>query len=648
MAAALPLDVRPDELVEKIPPKVRSICQLDPGWALAHSVRGGTSDPLAVIAETPWWPVVPAGAPAEFVGRLWRYSVAVSNTARTLAREAEDRDPEGVARAGLLCRLGAWAVAAVDPEWLCGWWREPSKGRRREREVAELGTDLDDLGRRLAERWGCEPLVIDAAWLTGVQGTALEGIAAEPARLRFILEACQWADRTPWALGPDEPHDGVPSEPRSRILVAEVQARTASAFIAGDATPYEERMTRQNARLRLLLGQARDERDRDERVIQALASSESTVSPEDWAAQAAMVWCTEPGVSAARVVWAGEMDRAKSSAASVPSDLPENPNIAGSPRENPRPPALVLPLRARGQTHAIVQLWTDHAEAVANLPHAGSRVHLAWQTWCAMVADRASHEERLQRTVAIARDRIDGEGDRLHESKMAALAEFAGGSGHELNNPLAVIVGRAQLLLARTDDPETARSLRIILSQAARAHRILRDLMFVARPQPARPRSCRPAEIVRASVRDFQEECTARGIRLLSEIADSPPTAVFDPDGLRHLAEILLRNAVQATPSGGKIVVRTSVQGDELTWSFHDSGKGIAPQEAEHLFDPFFCGRQAGRGLGLGLPRAARIVSQAGGRMRWTTTPGHGAIFHVHLPIARLAQAPVLPAKPSA
>ena len=52
-----------------------------------------------------------------------------------------------------------------------------------------------------------------------------------------------------------------------------------------------------------------------------------------------------------------------------------------------------------------------------------------------------------------------------------------------------------------------------------------------------------------------------------------------------------------------------------------------------HLFDPFYCGRQAGRGLGLGLPRAARIVAQAGGEIRWHSTPGQGTIFHVHIPL---------------
>jgi signal transduction histidine kinase len=101
-----------------------------------------------------------------------------------------------------------------------------------------------------------------------------------------------------------------------------------------------------------------------------------------------------------------------------------------------------------------------------------------------------------------------------------------------------------------------------------------------------------------------------------------------------------MRNAIDATPSGGKILVRSSTQVDELSWSFGDSGKGITPHEASHLFDPFYCGRQAGRGLGLGLPRAARIVEQARGRLQWTSHPGQGSAFQVNLPLFPHTNAP--------
>src|SRR4029077_6355054 len=206
--------------------------------------------------------------------------------------------------------------------------------------------------------------------------------------------------------------------------------------------------------------------------------------------------------------------------------------------------------------------------------------------WASLLADRARLERRLQAVVASFRKQVATEEARLSQGKLDALGEVPAGAGPELNNPLAVIVGRAQLLLARTDDPEVTRSLRIILSQAQRTHRILRDLMFVARPRAPRPRSCRPFEVLGSLLREFERDCGARGVRLVCELGDSVSATWADPEALGHLAEILLRNALQATPAGGTIHVRSFRHREELIWSFSDTGKGIVADVAAHLFDP--------------------------------------------------------------
>ena len=234
--------------------------------------------------------------------------------------------------------------------------------------------------------------------------------------------------------------------------------------------------------------------------------------------------------------------------------------------------------------------------------------------------------------------------------KLDALAEFAAGAGHELNNPLAVIVGRAQLLLARETDPQASRSLRAIMGQAKRAHRILRDLMYVARPPEPRPRSCQPDEVVRACLRDLKPEAEARGVRLVEEPRDGgPPTRTWtDPDALRHLVETLLRNALEATPRGGTVTVSIGSDAGVLRGSIQDNGRGIGALEGPHLFDPFFCGRQAGRGLGLGLPRIARMIALSHGELRWHSTPGQGTLFQFTLPQAAPPPPALEPRDPSA
>jgi signal transduction histidine kinase len=437
----------------------------------------------------------------------------------------------------------------------------------------------------------------------------------------------------------------MPSDPRLRILIAEVQSRTGGAFGDSDATTYEERITRQNAKLRLRLTATACARSSSERFLRTLADSLPDETAEEWTERAAKSWCSEPEVTTARVVWVESTGKTAGERTEAPPRITDG--AAPASVCDRRPPSLVLPLSIHGRTKARLELWCDPRQPELERRLASSAEHGAWQAWATKLIDRALLERRMQSLTAALRNVVETEDARLRQQKLAALAEFAAGAGHEINNPLAVVVGRAQLLLTRSEDPEITRSLQIILDQALRAHRILRDLIFVARPPILRRRRCRPAEILQICLRGFQSECETRGIRLIVEVGDSDANMVADPEALNHLAQIMLRNAIQATPNGGKIEVRSSIRDDELVWSFSDSGKGITPTEGAHLFDPFFCGRQAGRGLGLGLPRAARFLELAGGHVRWTSNLGHGTAFHVHLPLTDATQTSDAPAPPN-
>lgn len=636
------LDSLPDETADDQPEDDRletpamidphPIRGLDPAWVLAGGEGSSLSGQLSLIAGRAWWPAaLGSGVLSEFANRLWRHSLAVGLASRRLAREANDPDPEAVATAGQLSGLGWWALAAVDPEWLAAWWRLDDPGLRTARERADLGSDIGDLGRRVAERWGCGPLVVDAAWLHAEPARALRLATSPPGRLAIIQEAFRAAEMTPWSLRrPDR--EAVSSEPRLRMLMAEVQARCSGPFIDPSATPHEERAARQNAQLRNLVGQLRRQKAQSERFIDLLAGSPRGESPEEWADRAARTWCAEPGIAAARIAW---LDVERTSAGDGrPPVSEELPADASAAARDPVPPRVVIPLNEQGPGRVAAELWCREDGSELLRDEGWPRYRRAWGNWAALLADRTRLERRLQAAVSLLGDEAREADERLGRAKLEALGEFAAGAGHELNNPLAVIVGRAQLLLARAEGTEAARSLRIILAQAQRAHRILRDLMFVARPPAPRPRACKPPEVLGSVLSEFERECQARGVRLCSELDDAVPGTWADPDGLRHVAEILSRNALQATPPGGRILVRSAHQDDEWSWSFSDNGKGIAGAEAEHLFDPFYCGRQAGRGLGLGLPRAATIVKQAGGRIRWSSAPGHDTTFEVHLPLA--------------
>lgn len=189
-----------------------------------------------------------------------------------------------------------------------------------------------------------------------------------------------------------------------------------------------------------------------------------------------MIWCEEPEVNAARVVWRDPEGDAGSATAEFVGAVADG-----------RPASWTIPLESRAGVVAEIQLWLDPDQRDLRGRLERTRVVEAWRSWAARIADREVLERRLQAVVRGSRQSAEDEEERTRSAKLDALAEFAAGAGHELNNPLAVIVGRAQLLLAKSSEPATSRSLRIILSQAQRTHRILRDLMFVARPPEPRP-----------------------------------------------------------------------------------------------------------------------------------------------------------------
>jgi signal transduction histidine kinase len=238
----------------------------------------------------------------------------------------------------------------------------------------------------------------------------------------------------------------------------------------------------------------------------------------------------------------------------------------------------------------------------------------------------------LRELALIPRERPTPDAAPADRVGLEQLAEFAAGAAHEINNPLAVVVGRAQLLMARATDPDVRRSLMAILQQARRAHQILRDLIYIARPPVSRVRPCSPDGILRAAVSELQAEAAERGLSLSLRFDLPGGSRLVDPNGLRHLADVLLRNALEASPSGGRIACRSRASATGITWRFDTPDARLTEAQATHLFDPFFCGREAGRGLGLGLPRAARWVESVGGTLRVRRDRDGGTSFGVYLP----------------
>ena len=230
---------------------------------------------------------------------------------------------------------------------------------------------------------------------------------------------------------------------------------------------------------------------------------------------------------------------------------------------------------------------------------------------------------------------------QLEDAKLAALAEFAAGAGHEINNPLATIVGRAQALLKHETDPARRQGLATIAAQAFRIRDMIGDLMVFARPPAPAPERLLVNDAVSRVTERFQDAARERGASLTFR-ADSTVFASIDPTQLAIVVSELVRNALDAVgPTGGMIqvsVASATIDGQaNAVTSVADNGSGLSDLDRSHLFDPFYSGRAAGRGLGFGLCKCWRIASAHGGWIGVETTAGSGSTFDVYWPAAREA-----------
>lgn len=210
---------------------------------------------------------------------------------------------------------------------------------------------------------------------------------------------------------------------------------------------------------------------------------------------------------------------------------------------------------------------------------------------------------------------------RLRDAKLAAMAELAAGAGHEINNPVATIVGRAQLLLANESDPNRRRALATIASQALRIRDMIGDLMLFARPPDAEPVEFDFVAVAREVISPFAERAVEAHVSLSIEAVE-PVVAFADPLQLKVAVSALVENALNAVGREGHVTLTVSNPDDRPTLRVHDDGHGWSDLDREHAFDPFYSGRQAGRGLGFGLPKAWRIVTLAGGTIEIASPPG--------------------------
>ncbi len=194
------------------------------------------------------------------------------------------------------------------------------------------------------------------------------------------------------------------------------------------------------------------------------------------------------------------------------------------------------------------------------------------------------------------------------------------------------------MLLPGEKDPERRKALETINAQAFRAFEMLSDLMLFANPPALVRTTFDVRELLDQVIREHASAAMQQRTEVLS--ADVPSDLITLRADRNQLAAALaacLKNSLEALKTGGEIQVAVDEHkfADEkpyLEFIIADNGPGISPAVRRHLFDPFFSGREAGRGLGLGLCKVWRIAELHGGDVQVVSTPGQGAKFCLRIP----------------
>ncbi len=223
----------------------------------------------------------------------------------------------------------------------------------------------------------------------------------------------------------------------------------------------------------------------------------------------------------------------------------------------------------------------------------------------------------------------------FHKERLASVGRLAAGAAHEVNNPLTIISGHAQLLLSELEPGKAKRRLEEINRQVERISDITSNLMGLARPAEPQVEPIRLKPILERTLAPLEQRMKLANINLSRNLLPTPPI-LGDPKQLEQVFLNLAINAIQAMKEGGRlgVTLKPASEGKEVQIDFADSGVGIPPADLRSIFDPFFTTKGEGEGTGLGLAICHTIVRNHGGRILVSSQQGQGSTFRIFVPAA--------------
>ena len=220
-------------------------------------------------------------------------------------------------------------------------------------------------------------------------------------------------------------------------------------------------------------------------------------------------------------------------------------------------------------------------------------------------------------------------------SRLVSIGEMAAGIAHEINNPLAAVMGFAQLAMRRNVDDSIKRDLDKILAESKRASKIIANLQSFARRYKPKQGPVNVIEILQKVLEFRSYELQVSNINVTSNFDPRTPLVMGDEHQLDQVFFNIVINAehmMSITNGGGNLNIEIGRKAHKVFISFEDDGPGLEPDVIPKIFDPFFTTKEVGKGTGLGLSICYGIIHEHSGSILVSGTPGKGATFTVELP----------------
>ena len=231
----------------------------------------------------------------------------------------------------------------------------------------------------------------------------------------------------------------------------------------------------------------------------------------------------------------------------------------------------------------------------------------------------------------------------LRAEKLASISRLTSGASHEILNPLYIILGHIQLLLMDEDiKPKTSKYLNIMQSQVGRIKDIVKSLSQFSSHSKAKKGEVKINDLIEKVLSPVEYELKFDKIENIKALEPELPVIMGDAESLSQVLFILISNAIDAMPGGGKLKISTRVsqddkssdQSDCIEIKVQDTGCGIPEENINRIFDPFFTTKEKDNETGLGLSLSYGIINNHGGAIYVESKVNEGTTFTVYLPVA--------------